>query len=339
MSYRSWFSAAAACLMTAGPYSSALADPPRDLTKQYVLISFDGARELDQWKRSKALADKTGARFTYFFSCTNLLPRERSGEYHSPGGHVGKSNIGFAPVQSDIRARLAMLWEMSVEGHDIANHTCGHFDGKNWTKADWLQEFASFDRIMANAFKDNHIGYEPPGWRHFVSKGIRGFRAPYLSTGPGLYQALAARGFAYDASGVEDRPSGAHQDGQLARFALPLIPEGPSQRRIVAMDYNLFVRHSGGFDRPSGSAEFEERSYQAFRKSFDRQYDGKRQPVQIGMHFTLMNGAAYWRAMERLVNDVCTKRDVRCTTYSKYLEENPPRPMVLAKAELRKGGS
>ena len=124
----------------------------------------------------------------------------------------------------------------------------------------------------------------------------------------------------------------------LARFSLPMIPEGPSKRRIVAMDYNLFVRHSGGFERTSDSAAFEQRSYEAFHDAFEAQYKGNRNPVQIGMHFTLMNGGAYWRAMERLVREVCVKPDVECTTYSRYLEENPPATAQLAKAKLRGDG-
>jgi hypothetical protein len=64
------------------------------------------------------------------------------------------------------------------------------------------------------------------------------------------------------------------------------------------MDYNLFVRHSGGFERPSQSREFEERAYRAFIAAFDAQYTGKRTPFQLGFHFTLMNGGAYWRALE-----------------------------------------
>jgi hypothetical protein len=46
---------------------------------------------------------------------------------------------------------------------------------------------------------------------------------------------------------------------------LPLVPEGPSQRPIVAMDYNLYVRHSKGKEAPQQSAAFEERAYKAFR--------------------------------------------------------------------------
>ena len=85
------------------------------------------------------------------------------------------------------------------------------------------------------------------------------------------------------------------------------------------MDYNLYVRHSKAKETPDQSAAFEERAYKAFRAAFDKQYDGERIPLQLGFHFVLMNDGAYWRAMERLVSEVCTKADVKCTTYGDYL--------------------
>ena len=86
------------------------------------------------------------------------------------------------------------------------------------------------------------------------------------------------------------------------------------------MDYNLFVRHSGGFERPDEAAAFQERSYEAFKAAFDAQYEGGRTPLQLGFHFTLMNDGAYWRALERFAGDVCVKADVDCTSYARLSE-------------------
>ena len=69
------------------------------------------------------------------------------------------------------------------------------------------------------------------------------------------------------------------------------------------MDYNLFVRHSGGFERSDDGGKFEERALAAFHAAFDREYAGGRTPLQYGFHFTLMNGGAYWRALERFAHD------------------------------------
>lgn len=289
--------------------------------KQLLLVSFDGAHDNRLWVRSREIGQRANARFTYFLSCTTLIPRARAGDYKAPGIKAGRSNIGFALSVDEVAARLDNIWQARSEGHEIASHTCGHFDGKDWTKADWLKEFNTFDRVLENAWKDNGLGErEPQGWADFVENDITGFRAPYLSAPDSLFEAEREHGFRYDASVITHDPALPAEKGDLARFGLPLIAEGPKQRRIIAMDYNLFIRHSAGIDHSSKAEEFAERSYQAFRTAFDRQYNGDRIPLQIGLHFVEMNGGAYWTAMERLVTEVCPLPDVACVTYAEALD-------------------
>jgi peptidoglycan/xylan/chitin deacetylase (PgdA/CDA1 family) len=298
--------------------SGAAAEPAKQ--PQYVLISFDGAQPIDQWKRSRAMAREAGAEFTYFLSCVYVLTRENRDVYDPPHHKRGGSNVGFAASQEDVGDRLRQIWTARAEGHEIANHGCGHFDGKDWSADDWGTEFAAFTDILTNAWSTNGVAHEPPSWRHFVRAEIKGFRAPYLSTGPGLFEALAGNGFTYDASGVSRGPA-EPEAGDIVRFALPMVPEGPSSRPIIAMDYNLFVRHSGGIERDDKDGAFEERAFTAFKAAFDAEYEGGRVPLQIGLHFTLMNGGSYWRALERFVAEVCAVEDVRCVSYRTYLEE------------------
>lgn len=294
---------------------------PSERPKQLLLVSFDGAHDNRLWVRSRDLGKRANARFTYFLSCTTLIPRARAQDYKAPGIKAGRSNIGFALSTDEVAVRLDNIWKAKTEGHEIASHTCGHFDGKDWTKAEWLKEFETFDRVLANAWKDNGLAErEPEGWADFVENGITGFRAPYLSAPDSLFQAEREHGFRYDASAVTHDPAMPVQKGGLARFGLPLIPEGPKSRRIIAMDYNLFIRHSAGIDHPSKGDEFAERSYRAFKQAFEQQYNGDRMPLQIGLHFVTMNGSAYWAAMERLVAEVCPRPDVACVTYAEALD-------------------
>ncbi|TIW89313.1 MAG: polysaccharide deacetylase, partial [Mesorhizobium sp.] len=241
-----------AALATAG---GALADPPAPPApakpKQVVIISFDSARDISQWKRSRALAQRTGAHFTYFLSCVFLLSPETRKEYTAPGKTSGKSNIGFAASKQEVSERLEQIGLAAHEGHDIASHGCGHFDGKDWSKADWLTEFSSFEHILENAYAINGIAPEPKGWRDFARHAVVGFRAPYLSASKALYEALPTAGYRFDASGVSQGPARPTASNGIMHFSLPLIPEGPESRPVIAMDYNLYVRHSGGFERLS----------------------------------------------------------------------------------------
>ncbi|WFP62414.1 MULTISPECIES: polysaccharide deacetylase [unclassified Mesorhizobium] len=305
--------------------AAAIADPPGSREpipakpKQIVLISFDSAREISQWQRSRALAEHTGAHFTYFVSCVFLLSPETRVEYVAPGKGAGKSNIGFAASKQDVAERLEQIRLAASEGHDIGSHACGHFDGKDWSKADWLAEFGAFRRILENAYAINGISPEPPGWHDFARHAVIGFRAPYLSTDKALYEALPEAGFQYDASGVSNGPAVPPTKSGITRFALPLIPEGPKSKSVVAMDYNLYVRHSGGFEQPARADEFADRAYHAFRAAFDAQYNGERVPLELGFHFTQMNGGTYWNALERFADEVCVKADVECISFRDYV--------------------
>lgn len=309
----------------ASSVAAVFADPPKPpesmpaRPKQIVLISFDSAREISQWERSRALAKRTGAHFTYFLSCVFLLSPETRSEYTAPGKGAGKSNIGFAASKQEVADRLEQIRLAAAEGHDIGSHACGHFDGKDWSKADWLAEFAAFRHILENAYAISGISPEPPGWRDFARRAVIGFRAPYLSTDKALYEALPEAGFQYDASGVSNGPAVPPTKNGIIGFALPQIPEGPKSKPVVAMDYNLYVRHSGGFERPSMAGEFADRAYRAFRAAFDAQYNGKRLPLELGFHFTQMNGGTYWNALERFAGEVCVMQQVECISFRDYV--------------------
>lgn len=307
--------AATACALFSLP---ALAEPPAPPT-QYVIISFDGAQYVEQWQRSRALAKKTGATFTYFLSCVYLLAPEYKRDYRPPDMKPGKSNVGFGGSKEEVAARLDQIWQARSEGHDIASHACGHFDGSKWSRADWNSEFKSFRTLVEYAWSINGIEGEPDGWKHFAETEIKGFRAPYLATDDALYEALTDSGYTYDVSGISRGPSQPGLEDGIVRFALPQIPEGPAGRRVIAMDYNMFVRHSGGFEREDKDAVFENRAYDAFEKAFNAEYNGSRKPLELGFHFTLMNGGAYWRALERFAENVCGKPGVACVSYRDYI--------------------
>lgn len=307
--------AATALLATSGSAASEDAKP-----RQLIVISFDGAHDNALWDRSRKLAKKTGAHFTYFLSCTYLVNPADRHAYKAPGQKAGRSETGWAQSVPEIQARLGHIWQAHLEGHEIASHGCGHFDGKDWTKAEWRREFADFDAALLDAWKNNdYATLEPAGWKEFVRSDIKGFRAPYLSTGPGLIAALKADGFTYDASLVSKGPAAMESDGGLLRFALPRIPEGPEGRLVIGMDYNLFVRHSGGLNSPARADLFAARTLDAFRATFKRQYEGSRIPLQLGFHFVEMNGGAYWNALDTFLTETCGRPDVACVNYAQAI--------------------
>jgi hypothetical protein len=76
--------------------------------EQLVLISFDGAHNNRLWGRSLEMADRSGARFTYFLSCTFLMSKDERKAYKAPGHSAGRSNVGFARIPQRYSPGLAI---------------------------------------------------------------------------------------------------------------------------------------------------------------------------------------------------------------------------------------
>jgi peptidoglycan/xylan/chitin deacetylase (PgdA/CDA1 family) len=312
-------------LTAAVVFGAALAAPlaamASDTAPPGIIVSFDGVRDNSLWQRSLTLGRETGARFTYFVSCVNLLSDANRERYQPPDRKRGTSNVGFGGSTEDVSERLKLIWQAHLEGHEIASHGCGHFDGKSWSRQDWAHEFAQFQTVMRDAWTINGTAGEPEGWKAFAETAITGFRAPYLATGKPLFAALGDAGFRYDASTVSNgiqKPVG----GGVRRFSLPLIAEGPRQRPIIAMDYNLFARHSKAEETPDTDGVFEARASAAFGAALQGATTSA--PLQIGFHFVLMNDGAYWRALERFARDNCSAAKTACVSYAGYLGKEPP---------------
>ncbi|AWM25917.1 MAG: polysaccharide deacetylase [Sinorhizobium fredii] len=309
------------CLLPTATFADPPAAPPPAKETQLVIVSFDGAHDNALWEKSLAMAKRTGAHFTYFLSCTFLMTKADGRQsYKAPGQKAGRSNVGFAQSREEIAIRAGHIWQAHLEGHDIGSHACGHFDGKGWSAADWESEFAAFRTALVDAWKKaGEPEAEPQGWADFARNDVKGFRAPYLSLSSGLMPALEAFKFTYDASLVTKGPGWPMTGDGMPRFGLPLIPEGPSHRPVIGMDYNLFIRHSMGVENKKDSARFEERTLAAYRGAFRKEYDGERIPLQLGFHFVEMNGGAYWRALDRFLTETCKKPDVACVSYADAL--------------------
>ena len=149
-----------------------------------MIVSFDGAHDNALWEKSLAMAKRHGAHFTYFLSCTFLMTKaDGRASYRAPGQKPGRSNVGFAQSREEIAVRAGHIWQAHVEGHDIGSHACGHFDGKGWSEADWESEFAAFRTALVDAWKKaGKADSEPQGCAGFARTGVKGFRAPYLSS-------------------------------------------------------------------------------------------------------------------------------------------------------------
>jgi hypothetical protein len=278
---------------------------------QFVLMSFDGSESIAMWESTlnfaKLLSQKSKpVSFTYFVSGVYFLNRAQSKSYMPPQNPVGTSKIGFSRSDSDIPKRVAEVNRALTEGHEIASHLNGHFNGSTWSEADWMSEL--------NQYKD----YVPYG-------KLSGIRTPLLARNESLYKVIAASGLRYDASGVgkiNDWPV----RNKYGTWEIPLVTifVPGVNKNTLSMDYNIYLLQTGGNDLlkrdTPGWVAAKNNVVSAYLAYFNRNYEGSRAPVVIGHHFSAWNDGLYWEAMKSFAEDVCGKPEVKCGTFSQLVD-------------------
>lgn len=289
---------------------------------QYVLLGFDGSKSLPFWKESRDFARENDIKFTYFISGVYFLRSGTKSAYDPPQHSVGASAIGFGVSDDDIAARLEQVEAAHQEGHEIASHACGHFDGSSWSHDDWLSEHQSFDELVFEAGENN--GFEAPALS-FEARDVIGFRAPQLGRSAGLYTALAEHGLAYDTSRVNSMSYWPQKLNGVWDFPLAAVKIVGSGKNTLSMDYNFYVAQSRGESDAANKDQYRQEMLDTYMGYFENNYFGNRAPVDIGHHFSKWNGGAYWEAMKELAQRVCVLPEVKCVTYrdlATFLEDN-----------------
>ena len=321
---------------------SAVERPP-----QFVVISFSNCTILERWAEFRDFAadlDKTGARvrFTYFVTGANFIADANRNIYQGPRQKRGYATLEFGGSREDVRTRVALANEAYRQGHEIGSHAVGHFDGRTWSPAEWAQELRSFRDALANVGAANGM----PDVALTVPLPVRGFRAPFFYPGPGLYPALKADGFRYDASGSAPANEWPERIDGTWRYRTGLIKIRALDMITLAVDYNFFVKQSRsigapirndrfGFD-PKHREAFRDQMVEAYLDYFRANYSGNRAPLHIGHHFLDYGDGIYREALKLFARRVCGLPEVRCETYA-ALTDFMDRRSAETLAAYRKG--
>ena len=278
--------------------------------KQFVLLSFDGSESMIMWEATRKFAaemkvQKKPVHFTYFVSGVYFLTEATKNKYQGPGQKIGVSKIGFSKSEADIVKRTEELNFAQSEGHEIGSHLNGHFNGSQWTVADWSSEVEQFQKLVP-------------------VKKIVGMRAPLLARNESFYQTLPKFGFTYDGSGV-GKMGEMPQKNAYGTWEIPLvtITLPASRKSTLSMDYNLYVTQTGARDilrrnTPEWKKAFDE-VVAAYRNYFYANYQKNGTPIVIANHFSAWNDGLYWEAMKAFALEVCGKENVVCGTYSEFV--------------------
>jgi hypothetical protein len=240
--------------------------------------------------------------------------------YTGPHHSAGESNINFGGSPHDIGRRVALINGLRMAGSEIASHAVGHFDGgeEKWTEHDWREEFLTYKSLFLNVGKNN--GLSSGVKFNFPFEEVVGFRAPYLSTTPGLYVVLPKDKFRYDTSSDNDPSDWPKKKDGSWRFNLADLKIAGTGKPTLSMDYNFYKGQSDAKDDPDHYEEYRQQMYDTYIAYFKTNYTGNRAPINIGHHFEPYQGGVYHQALQAFAKSVCGLPEVRCVTYRQLAE-------------------
>lgn len=284
---------------------------PQKKLLQYVILSFDGSESLDMWEATRNFAKEMKAQnkpvnFTYYVSGVYFLSAKDKNNYLPPQHKAGQSAIGFSHSADDIPKRINEMNLAISEGHEIASHLNGHWDGSQWTEADWKSEIDQFKKFVPLS-------------------NLNGIRTPLLARNKSFYKAISTEGFKYDSSSV-GKMGNWPQKNEYGTWEIPLVTINiPGvNKNTLSMDYNEYLVQTNAKDiLKKGTAAWNTAFNQilaADENYFNKNYSGNRSPVVIGNHFSLWNDGLYWESMKAFAQKVCGQPDVRCTTFSNLVD-------------------
>ncbi|MEU0059040.1 hypothetical protein [Streptomyces sp. NPDC006334] len=311
---------------------------PGQRPPQFVVFSWDGAGEDSQrlFSHFRKVAKDNNATMTYFLSGVYLLPEDRRDLYKPPQHSPGRSDIGFNDEQgvADTVEQLRLAW---LEGNEIGTHFNGHFCGKGggvgeWSVKEWKAEIAQAKQFV-KSWKTNTGLTEAEPLPFDYDKELVGARTPCLEGRENFMAAARDLGFRYDTSGVNNQVWPGRKEG-LWDLSMQLVPFPGHSYEQLTMDYNFMVNQSGAKTQGDpGKHEFwGNQMRDGLLGGFRRAYDGNRAPLIIGNHFESWNGGVYMRAVEEVVESVCTKEEVRCVSFRQLADWlDAQDPQVLAR--------
>ncbi|MGI9116427.1 MAG: hypothetical protein ACR2JV_02180, partial [Gaiellales bacterium] len=133
---------------------------------QFLVSSFDGAADIDMYRIWLPLAQRLGARFTFFVSGIYMLLPQYKDAYQPPHKPVGFSNLGGYAELAGSKGALQNLrdnWEAfnvaRMMGNEIGSHYVSHIcdESNTWTTSDWVSESSQWERLMLDVSAVNHL--------------------------------------------------------------------------------------------------------------------------------------------------------------------------------------
>ncbi|MEO1630499.1 MAG: polysaccharide deacetylase family protein [Bacteroidota bacterium] len=302
------------CASTAPPGGLAPAETP-----QFVLLTFDDCVLPSTEARLRPIVD----------GLTNPDGRDLLRTYF-----VSRTNC---PTSNTDSTDAALVRELYLAGHEIANHTERHDTDETLSDDDWTAAIEAQQRFLIDE-------------AGLPSSAMTGFRAPFLRTNPALFRTVDALGFRYEASLLE------HPYAAIAPFGEPPVSTDPAAYVWPhTLDYGagvacgfflandcpdeplpgLWTIPAWMFADPAGLAADSAVYYGAFdigtplggvypisgdrlrdlyAANFRTRYDGNRAPFNVYLHASTITDAARQDEVRRVLEATLAQPDVWAIT-------------------------
>jgi len=308
---------------------------PGEKPPQFVVFSWDGALAGDDnlFDHYRQMAKRYDAHMTFFLTGIYLLPKDKRNLYDPPQHDKGSAAISY-PTDDHIRTTIEELGEAWREGNEIGTHFNGHFcgakGGGDWSVAEWKQEIEEFNSFLEN-WKTN-TGFTDMDPLPFDVKAVTGGRAPCLEGQKNLMKAVKDFGYRYDASSPGAFQVWPAKKEGVWDFPLQMLPFN-DEYQALSMDFNFLYNQSDGKTDgdPAMHSTWQRETIDTYMSGFNRVYYGSRAPLFIGNHFEQWNGGIYMNAVDEIIKNVCTKKDVKCVSFQELADwMDVQKPSTLA---------
>ncbi|MFI2199800.1 hypothetical protein ACH47Z_03235 [Streptomyces sp. NPDC020192] len=309
---------------------------PGEKPPQFVVFSWDGALEGSDhlFSHYREMAKEYNAHMTFFLTGIYLLPKSKKSLYQGPMHNPGDAAIDYA-TDDHIRTTLEQLRLAYEQGNEIGTHFNGHFcgakGGGDWSVEQWKSEIDQFYSFVEK-WKTNTGYSDIPALPFDFKQEVTGGRAPCLEGQPNLLKALKSYGWRYDASSPGDFQIWPAKKNGVWDFPLELLPFS-ERTQALSMDFNFLYNQSNGEVHGDSAkhAQWEQQSVDSYMAGFNRVYYGSRAPLFIGNHFEDWNGGIYMKAVDQVIPQICTKKDVKCVSFKELTDWlDVQKPQTLA---------
>ncbi|MFJ4965189.1 hypothetical protein ACIP6P_22515 [Streptomyces sp. NPDC088729] len=299
---------------------------PGEKPPQFVVFSWDGALQGDDglFAHYREMANRHDAHMTFFLTGIYLLPKGKKDLYDPPQHSRGGAAISF-PTDEHVYTTLEQLGGAWKDGNEIGTHFNGHFcgpkGGGDWSAAEWKSEIDQFYGFVEK-WKTNTGRTDLDPLPFDIRREVVGGRAPCLEGQANLLQAAKGYDWRYDASSTGDFQIWPKKKNGIWDFPLQMLPYEGGKYQGLSMDFNFLYNQSEGKTDgdPAMHPKWQQETLNTYMAGFNRVYYGSRAPLFIGNHFEEWNGGIYMKAVDRMIEGVCTKKDVKCVSFKELAD-------------------